>query len=199
MSNTDERVDAYIANSAEFARPLLLELRARVHAALPQATETIKWSMPFFELDGRPLCNMAAFKQHVSFGFWNHAQVFAGAPREGMGSYGKMEAVGDLPAKKDMLADLKHAAALIASGAAKPRVPKKAAPKPGLETPADLLAALKKSKPARATFEAFSPSCRREYVEWIVEAKREETRARRIAEAVQLMAEGKKRYWKYGK
>lgn len=193
----DPRIDAYIAKSAEFARPILIHLRELVHEACPQAVETIKWSMPFFEYAGAPLCNMAAFKQHVSFGFWKHALVVGeGVEREGMGSYGKMASIEDLPPKKTLLAHFKKAMALNEQGVKSPTA-RKTAPKPPPEAPADLLGALKKNKAAQATFDAFPPSCKREYVEWIIEAKREETRAKRLAQAVEWMAEGKRRNWKY--
>ncbi|GAB2501553.1 hypothetical protein GCM10027084_14770 [Pseudoxanthomonas sangjuensis] len=193
----DPRIDAYIAKSAEFARPILAHLRALVHEACPQAVETIKWGMPFFVYAGAPLCNMAAFKQHVAFGFWKHALVVgAGSEREGMGSYGKMASLGDLPPEKTLLAHFKKAMALNEQGVKSPAA-RKAAPKPPPQAPADLLAALKKNGAAQATFDAFPPSCKREYVEWITEAKREETRARRLAQAVEWMAEGKRRNWKY--
>lgn len=193
----DARIDAYIDKSAEFARPILRELRERVHAACPQATESIKWGMPFFELDGKPLCNMAAFKQHVSFGFWQHARIFGGAERDGMGSYGRIGSLQDLPAKKTMFADFRKAIAARSDAAEKPAPRKPAAPKPALEAPPEFVAALQRNAAAQAAFDAFPPGARREYVEWIVEAKRADTREKRIAQAVEWIAEGKRRNWKY--
>ena len=192
----DPRIDAYIERAAPFAQPILAHVRALVHEACPDVEETIKWGMPTFVHTGGILCGMAAFKQHASFGFWKHALVVGeGEPRDGMGSYGKLASLKDLPPKKTLLAHVRKAMTLNEDGV-KPRS-RKAAPKPPPETPADLAAALGKNRAAKATFDAFPPSCKRDYVEWIVEAKREETRAKRLVQAVEWMAEGKRRNWKY--
>ena len=194
---TDPRIDAYIAAQADFARPILERVRALVHEACPDVEETMKWSMPTFVYGGGILCGMAAFKQHASFGYWKHALVVGeGAPRDGMGSYGKMTSVKDLPPKKTLLAHIKRAMQLNVDKVKAPDT-RKAAPKPPPQAPADLVAALKKNAKARKTFEAFPPGQQREYIAWIEEAKREETRAKRLAQAVEWMAEGKVRNWKY--
>ena len=194
---TDPRIDTYIAKQPDFARPILAHVRAVVHEACPDVEETMKWSMPTFVYGGGILCGMAAFKQHASFGYWKHALVVGeGEPRDGMGSYGKLTSVKDLPPKKTLLAHIKRAMQLNLDNVKSP-AQRKAAPKPPPEAPADLVAALKKNATARKTFEAFPPSAQRDYVEWIVEAKREETRAKRLAQAVEWMAEGKRRNWKY--
>lgn len=195
MPSHDPRVDAYIAKAADFARPILEEIRARVHAACPKVEETIKWGMPSFVHAGGILCGMAAFKRHVSFGYWKHALVMGDVERDGMGSYGKMATPADLPPKATMRSDLKKAMQLNEDGVKPER--SKPSSKPAPEVPGDLAAALKKDKAAKAAFDAFPPGCRREYIEWIVEAKREETRAKRLAQAVEWMAEGKRRNWKY--
>lgn len=193
----DPRIDAYIERAAPFAQPILTQVRELVHEACPQVEETIKWGMPTFVHAGGILCGMAAFKQHASFGFWKHALVVGeGEPRDGMGSYGKMTSLQDLPPKKTLLAHVRKAMKLNEDGVKSPAA-RKAAPKPPPEAPDDLLSALKKNKAAKATFDAFPPSCKREYIEWIVEAKREETRAKRLTQAVEWMAEGKRRNWKY--
>ena len=198
MPSLDPRIDAYIAKSADFAQPILQRLRRLVHEACPQVEENIKWGAPSFSHAGGILCGMAAFKQHVSFGFWKHALVMGGdAERDGMGSFGKMTALSDVPAKKAMIVLIRKAMLLNEQGVKTPSARKTTGPRPQLETPDDLLAALKKNRRAKATFDAFSPSARREYVEWVVEAKREETRQRRIVQAVDWMAEGKQRHWKY--
>ena len=196
MPSQDPRIDAYIAASAEFARPILEEIRKRVHAACPQVEETIKWGMPNFVHAGGILCGMAAFKQHASFGYWKHALVMGEAERDGMGSYGRLASMRDLPPRTRMQADLKKAMRLNEDGVKPER--RKPASKPAPEIPGDLAAALDKDKAAKATFDGFPPSCKREYIDWIVEAKREETRAKRLAQAVEWMAEGKRRNWKYG-
>jgi uncharacterized protein YdeI (YjbR/CyaY-like superfamily) len=192
----DPRIDAYIERAAPFARPILAQVRQWVHDACPGVEETIKWGMPTFVHAGGILCGMAAFKQHASFGFWKHALVVGeGEPRDGMGSYGKMTSVEELPPRKTVLAHVRKAMQLNEDGVKSPA--RRAAPKPPPETPADLAAALKQNPAAQATFDAFPPGCRREYIDWIVEAKREETRAKRLAQAIAWMAEGKRRNWKY--
>lgn len=192
----DPRIDAYIERAAPFARPILVHVRELVHEACPQVEETIKWGMPTFVHAGGILCGMAAFKQHASFGFWKHALVVGDAqPQTGMGSYGKLASLDDLPPKKALLAHLRKAMQLNEDGVKSPA--RKAAPKPPPDTPEALAVALKANKAAKATFDAFSPSCKREYIEWIVEAKREETRAKRVAQAVEWMAGGKRRNWKH--
>ena len=193
----DPRIDAYIEGAAPFAQPILSHVRDLVHEACPQVEETVKWGMPTFVHAGGILCGMAAFKQHASFGFWKHALVVGeGEPRDGMGSYGKMTSLDDLPTKKILLAHIRKAMKLNEDGVKMPAA-RKAASKLPPEMPEDLVAALNKDKAAKATFDAFPPSCRREYIEWIVEAKREETRAKRLAQTVEWLAEGKRRNWKY--
>jgi uncharacterized protein YdeI (YjbR/CyaY-like superfamily) len=202
MGQRDPRVDAYIAKSAAFAQPILLRVRELVHEACPQVEETIKWGMPSFVHAGGILAGMAAFKQHASFGYWKHALVVGeGVERAGMGSYGKMTRVSDLPPKKQMIADIRRAMALNEQGVKTPVARKLATPKPPPEMPAEFASALAMRKHARAkaTFEAFAPSHRREYIEWIGEAKQDETRKRRLAQALEWLAEGKQRNWKYAK
>lgn len=197
MGTRDKRVDAYIARSADFARPILEHVRDIVHEGCPEVEETIKWGFPNFQYKGM-LCNMAAFKEHCTFGFWKASLVLDAADRrsdEAMGQLGRIARISDLPARKKLVAYVKKAKELNDAGV---KVAKRAAKsKPALEPPADLLAALKKNKKALATFEKFSPSHKREYIEWIVEAKTDETRQRRLAQAVEWMAEGKPRNWKY--
>lgn len=201
MSTRDPRIDAYIAKSAAFARPILSRLRDIVHEACPEVEETLKWGAPSFMHAGGILCFMAAFKQHASFGFWKHALVLGeDVPRDGMGSLGKLARLDDLPSKQQLVAWIREAASLNEQGAKTPAVRKKTGkPKPPPEMPPQLAVALamRKHARARAVFEGFPPSHRREYIEWIADAKREETRARRLAQALEWMAEGKSRNWKY--
>jgi uncharacterized protein YdeI (YjbR/CyaY-like superfamily) len=199
MANTDPRIDAYIARSAEFARPLLAHLRAVVHAACPDVEETLKWGMPSFTYRGRILCNMAAFKQHASFGFWQGARIVEAAgerSEEAMGQFGRITRLADLPGQRELAGYITQAMALIDGGSRRPAT-KAAAPKPPLAVPADLAAALKGDAKARATFDGFAPGYRRDYIEWITEAKREETRQRRLEQTIEWLAEGKTRNWKY--
>lgn len=195
--SADPRIDAYIARQADFARPILEHLRAAVHAACPEAEESIKWGMPHFLYKKQMLAGMAAFKAHATFGFWRAKEVLGetGAEREAMGQFGRLASVADLPPEPVLHGLIRKAMALTDSGERKARP--KAAPKPAPETPTDLGSALASNPAARATFDGFPPSCRREYVEWVVEAKRPETRSKRIAQAVEWMAEGKRRNWKY--
>jgi uncharacterized protein YdeI (YjbR/CyaY-like superfamily) len=197
--STDPRIDAYIARQADFAQPILEHLRAAVHAACPEAEETLKWSMPHFLYKGQMLVGMAAFKAHATFGFWRGKEVVGetGAEREAMGQFGRLASTADLPGDDVLHALIRKAMALTDAGARPRRAPKAA--KPELETPSDLESALAQNPAARTVFDSFPPSGRREYVEWVVEAKRPETRANRIAQAIEWLAEGKRRHWKYEK
>jgi len=197
MGKRDPRVDAYIAKSADFAKPILVHIRAVVHAACPEVDENIKWSAPAFMYKGM-LCGMAAFKQHATFGFWKHPLV-TGSPREtGSMGFARLTTVADLPPKQQLAAYVKKAMALNDAGVKIERKPTARARKP-VTVPTELSAALAKNKKARGTFEVFSPSHKREYVDWITDAKSEETRARRLQTAIEWMAEGKPRNWKYMK
>jgi uncharacterized protein YdeI (YjbR/CyaY-like superfamily) len=199
---TDPRVDAYIAKSAPFAQPILKHLRALVHRGCPDATETIKWSMPFFEYSGTLLCSMAAFKAHCAFGFW-HQGMQPVLKQDGidgesaMGGFGRIASIGDLPHEKRMLRYIQEAAKLNASGAPARSRPASDKPKKTVRVPADLESALEKNQAAAETFAKFSPSHRREYIEWITEAKRDETRQKRLATTLEWLAQGRSRNWKY--
>ena len=200
------KIDAYVAKAAPFAQPILAHLRALAHKACPDVEEDVKWGRPFFVHGGTILCNISAFKAHCSFGFWG--PEIGRVLREdgvlqagGMGSLGKIASLNDLPPDKKLLGYIRQAAALIDAGLGDNRVVVARrvvkAPKEAVETPAEFTVALKKNKAANKVFDAFSPSCKHEYVEWIAEAKRPETRDRRIAQAVEWIAEGKQRNWKY--
>lgn len=193
------KVDAYLAErTAPFALPILTEIRARVHAALPGIEEGIKWGMPAFLYKGKTLCMMAAFKAHAILDFPHGSQVTGGTGAEGtaMGEFGRMTSVDDLPKVPEFAHLLARAAALIDAGV-KSRSAPKPKPKPVPNAPADFAAALSGTEGASAHYDAFSAACKREYVEWIEEAKRPETRTKRIAQAVAWIAEGKTRNWKY--
>jgi hypothetical protein len=195
----DARVDAYIARSAPFARPILRRLRAAVHRACPAAVETIKWGFPNFEHRG-PMCHMAAFKAHCAFGF--HKPSLIAAPsgvlqrgkRDAMGHLGRIAKVGELPSAAALAALIRQAAALNEQGVKEPRIRARRA---AIAPPRDFLAPLRASAGASATWKALPPSCRREYLEWIVEAKRSETRARRIATAIEWLGAGRRMNWRY--
>ena len=198
MPSEDPRVDAYIKKAAPFARPILTHLRKVVHRACPEVTETIKWSVPSFEYKG-PFCGIAAFKQHATFGFWKHtllaSQGLLEAERTAMGSFGRITSIDDLPDEKTLTRLIKAAAALNDQGVKEPRM--KRAPKAPIKMPPVFKAALAKNRKATAAFDAFSPSHRREYLEWITEARTDATRDRRIATAIEWIAEGKGRNWQY--
>jgi uncharacterized protein YdeI (YjbR/CyaY-like superfamily) len=205
-SSLNPKHDAYIAAAAPFAQPILTHLRALVHKACPGVVEEIKWGRPFFVYHDVILCNMSAFKAHCSFGFWG-AEIGKVLRADGvledgaMGSLGRITTVKDLPPDTQLLGYLRQAAAFIDAGhgetfvAAGRRVVKTA--KPALEPPPEFTAALHKNKAALATYAAFSPSCKREYTEWIASAKLPATRDRRIEQAIAQLAEGKQRHWKY--
>ena len=191
----DPRVDDYIAKRQPFAQPILTHLRELVHKHAPDAEETLKWGVPHFVLNGQNLAGMAAFKDHATFGFWRDEEV-TGSPRDNgaMGSMGRLSSLADLPSDEAMADYIRKAAALCAGDK-----PKRAAPKPkaALDLPDDLGAALKANPAAQGHWDAFSPGKRRDYIEWVIEAKREETRIKRIETIVAQVAEGKDRNWKY--
>jgi uncharacterized protein YdeI (YjbR/CyaY-like superfamily) len=197
-AHRDARIDAYIEKSAEFARPILSHLRDVVHEACPEVHETMKWSMPFFEHHGL-LAMMAAFKQHCGFGLWKGGMVLEKGSRssDAMGQFGRITSIRDLPAKHVLLGYIREAARLNEEGVNRP-APK---PKPKsdrvLHIPDYLTAALRKNKQASANFEAFSYTKRKDYVDWLTEAKTEATRDKRLATAVEWIAENKGRNWKY--
>ncbi|KAA2242927.1 hypothetical protein F0L74_10400 [Chitinophaga agrisoli] len=203
MEHTDKRVDAYITKAAPFAQPILEHIRELVHKACPEATENIKWGMPFFEYKG-VICGMAAFKQHCSINFWKGAllsdphHLLEQGERTAMGQMGRITSLQDLPADRILLSYFKEAALLNEQDI-------KLAPKPAakekqdIPTPDDLQKALNKNKAAGKVFKEASYSFRKEYIMWITEAKTEATRTKRLETAVEWIAEGKGRNWKYEK
>jgi uncharacterized protein YdeI (YjbR/CyaY-like superfamily) len=197
MAKKNPRVDAYIAESADFAKPILKHFRKLVHEAAPQIEEELKWSMPAFVYKGI-VCGMAAFKNHAAIHFWKGDLMFDGdASRreQAMGDFGRLTSVEQLPANQVMIRYIKKAVELNEKGVKKPAREKNSASK--LMVPEDLQRALKKNKKARDAFDKFSYSHRKEYIEWITGAKREETRAKRVATAIEWMSEGKPQNWKY--
>lgn len=171
-------------------------MRERIHAAAPQAEETMKWSAPGFTVDGKILLMMAAFKQHAALNFWRGQELGDGQPKAGaMGQFGRLTSVEDLPSDKELDSLIREAAALAKTAPA-PRKTKHA-PKPAPQMHPEFAAALARAPSARATLDGFSPSAQREYLEWVSEAKQDSTRAKRIATAVEWLSEGKKRNWRY--
>ena len=201
MPTTDKRIDAYIEKKADFAKPILKHLRELVHKACPDAEETIKWGMPFFDYKGSVLCAMAAFKEHCSFTFWkaklmkDPEGILQVAERHAMGNFDRITSLKDLPSDKTLIAYIKEATKLNEDDIKLP--PRKKAAPTELKMPADFAAALKKNKKANTIFENFTPGKKKEYIEWITEARTEPTKMKRIETAVEWIAEGKSRNWQY--
>lgn len=201
MATKSREIDTYIAKSADFAKPILNHLRELVHKTCPDAEETMKWSFPHFDYKGEMLCSMAAFKQHCSFGFWKASlmkdkELMETAQSEvAMGHLGRITSLKDLPSDKKITAWIKKAMKLNEDGIKV--VKKKPTEKKDLVVPDYFTKAVKKNKKAWVTFEAFSPSAKKDYVGWITEAKTEETKEKRLIQAIEWMAEGKRRNWKY--
>jgi hypothetical protein len=196
MGTKDARVDAYIAKAPDYAKPILEHLRATVHEVVPDVTEEIKWQMPHFSYKGM-FCGMGALKEHTVFGFWK-AELVLAEKFKGVrlaDQFGEFKTVSDLPPKKELVAYLRKAKALNDAGTKVERKP--STPKKAIRTPAFVTAALRKNKKAATAYAAFPPSHKREYLEWLTDAKTEETRNRRLAQAIEWMAEGKQRNWKY--
>jgi uncharacterized protein YdeI (YjbR/CyaY-like superfamily) len=195
MSKKDPKVDAYIAKSKPFAQPILKHLRKVILATSPEITETTKWSAPSYEYKGL-LCGFAGFKEHAIFGFWKH-ELVVGTGRDGSGgSFGHLKTIADLPSEAKLKAMIKKAMKLNDDGVAAPHMVNRKKHKP-LPMPADLKTALSRDSKAKTHFEAFSPSAQREYIEWITGAKAAETREKRLLTAIEWIAEGKRRNWKY--
>ena len=196
----DPRIDEKIAQAAEFARPILAHFRALVHKAIPEAEEAIKWGMPHFTYKGKNIAGMAAFKAHCAVIIHGEGRQGESAKDAGgMGSYGKVASLSDLPPEAELAAKLTEAKARIdEGGTAQKRTPK---PKPAaariIDEPEDFRSALGTKSAAAEYWNGLAPSHRYEYLEWITEAKRDETRAKRIGQAVEWLAEGKRRNWKY--
>ena len=202
MAQHDQRIDAYMNRAADFAKPILNHLRQVVHQACPHVQETMKWSFPHFDYNENIMCSMAAFKQHCTFGFWlaalmqdSHKILNAGSEKTAMGHFGAIKNIADLPSDKILVAYIKEAMMLIEKGVKQPKKEKPATT--GFTVPSYFLAELKKNKQASVHFEKFSSSQKKEYVQWLEEAKTEATRGKRMTTAVEWVAEGKIRNWKY--
>jgi uncharacterized protein YdeI (YjbR/CyaY-like superfamily) len=201
MEQYDSRVDAYIDKAAPFAQPILKHLRQLAHQASPVITETIKWGFPFFDYNG-PVCHMSSFKQHTAFGFWKMRELndpgkvlHVGEPAAG--SFGKITTMSDLPADHILIDFIKQAVKLNEAENKKPVVKKATAPKAAIEMPVDFADLLAANPKAQEVYDKFSPSHKREYLEWIVDAKSDATRQKRMETAIEQIIEGKSKNWKY--
>ncbi len=201
MPTTDPFVDAYIEKSKDFAKPILNHIRALVHETCPDVVETKKWSFPHFDYKGEMMCSMAAFKEHCAFGFWKQSlmedKAFP-AEKTAMGSFGRITSLKDLPSDKTFKKLIVDAMKLNDAGI-KVAKAKPAGERKELVVPDILKAALKTNALAAETFENFPYSCKKEYIEWITEAKTEPTRDKRLATTIEWLSEGKRRNWKYEK
>jgi uncharacterized protein YdeI (YjbR/CyaY-like superfamily) len=203
MSKRIKAIDDYIAKSADFAKPILNHIRDVVHKTCPEVEEKMKWSFPHFDYKGEMMCSMAAFKQHAVMGFWKAALMKDPVLTENakaetaMGHMGRMASLKDLPSDKKLAAYIKEAMALNDKGIK--LSPKPVTEKKELVIPEYFTKALKKNKKAWETFSAFSYSHKKEYVEWVTEAKTEVTRDKRMSSAIEMLEEGKSRNWKYAK
>jgi len=193
-------IDEYIDKSASFAKPILIHLRKLVQEACPDVTEKIKWGMPFFDYKG-PLCNMAAFKQHCSFGFWKGALMKdpilhrTAESEVAMGHLGRLTSVNDLPSDEKMIAYIKEAIQLNEDGIKTLKVKK--IHTEAITIPSYFTEQLNKNTAAKKHFNNFSVAKQRAYINWIEEAKTEPTSVKRIAQSIEWIAEGKSRNWKY--
>jgi uncharacterized protein YdeI (YjbR/CyaY-like superfamily) len=204
MSKKDKRIDAYIAKSADFAQQIMNHLRSLIHKACPDVEETIKWGMPAFYYKG-PLIGIAAFKKHAALNFWKGAlmkdsDILMGKnAKSSMGNLGRIESISDLPKDSVLLAWIREAKALNDAGVKFVRAEKPKHERKEYKMPAEFKKELEKNKKAKSVFEVFAPSHKREYLEWICEAKTDETRSKRMATAIEWLSEGKSRHWKYQK
>jgi uncharacterized protein YdeI (YjbR/CyaY-like superfamily) len=192
----DPRIDAYIEKAAPFAQPILDHVRQRVHAAAPEAEETMKWSTPTFTIDGKILLGMAAFKAHAALNFWRGQELRGGdANADAMGQFGRLTSLDDLPSDAELDALIREGAVLARAAPAPRKL--KHEPKPPAEVHPEFAAALADNPKAKEVLENFPPSARREYLDWIAEAKQDKTRSKRIADAIEWLNDGKRRHWKY--
>ncbi len=204
MKNTDPRIDIYISNAQEFAKPVLTHLRKIVHTACPDCQETMKWSFPHFEYKGEILCSMASFKKHCAFGFWkeklmvNSKDLLTDKGKTAMGDFGKITSVKDLPSGKILTQCIREAMKLNEEGIKMTKTVKRLDPK-DIIVPPDFQRALNKNPKAKNAFNEFSPSHKKEYIEYITEAKRDETKQKRIAQSIEKLIEGKSHNSKYNK
>ena len=197
--NKKPTFDEYINNSEEFARPILIYLRELIHRTCPAITEEIKWNFPCFVYKGSNHVYMAGFKKHATYGFWLAKEmsdsdgVFVFGEKTGMGNFGKLTTIEDLPNKEVLRNYLLEAMDLIDRGVKIHSAKKEIKIKENRA----LLQALETNSSSKIHFQEFPPSQQKDYHEWINEAKTDSTSAKRIAQAIEWISEGKPRNWKY--
>lgn len=204
MNNKDKRIDDYIEKAQDFAKPILNKLRELIHKASPETEEKIKWGFPHFDYKNEMMCHMAAFKNHCALGFWKAAimsdpdKILVVSKKDAMGNFGQIKSLSDLPSDKILIKYIKEAIRLNDEGIKLPSIAK-SSEKKEVEVPDYFEKILNKNKTAKKTFYEFSYSHKKEYIQWITEAKTEETRLKRMGTAIEWLNEGKKRNWKYEK
>jgi uncharacterized protein YdeI (YjbR/CyaY-like superfamily) len=192
----DPRIDAYIAKAQPFARPILEKVRERIRSVLPGAEEAIKWSMPAYTIGGKILLITAAFKAHTALNFWRGQELGGSAANaDAMGQFGKIRSLEELPADEELDRLIRQAAEIAKSAPAARKT--KHAPKPEPQMHPAFAAALARAPDAKRVLDGFPPSAQRDYLEWIGDAKQDATRDKRIATAIEWLAEGKRRHWQY--
>jgi len=197
----DQRIDQYISNAAPFAQPILIHLRKLIHEACPEVEETMKWSFPHFDYKG-VMISMAAFKAHCTLNLWKGALI-PGIPNvdpgnTAMGNFGRITSIKDLPSESKLLEIFREAKRLNDENIRLPSKGKGSVAKE-LIVPDYLLEAIRANSAANSTWEKFSYSHKKDYVDWITGAKTEATRLKRLATSIEWISEGKNQMWKYNK
>jgi hypothetical protein len=188
-----EQINQYMAELPEWQRRMLVRLRQLIHEAAPEVEEAWRWDKPHFDNAGI-MVGLCAFKEHVAVWFHKGAllkdtkklfEATARTEEKGMRAYKLHE--GDKINEAAFLDLVKQAVAVNDKGTklreAKPT-------KKALVVPEDLEQVLRKDPTAWANWEAFPVGHRRAYVEWVTDARQEETRKRRIAQSLEKIREG---------
>src|SRR5438270_1264994 len=186
MRRVARDVNDSLANAPEGTRPILVRLRRIFRQASPKLEEAIKWGVPCYLFKG-PVGGFAAYKQHVSWGLWKSRALNDPEGLLGRGvsvMAGKITKVSEIPPAAKIIALIEQVIALNEAGIKSPKPPEP-------ELPADFAAAMKKAGKAARHYAAFTPARKWQYVNWVTQAKRAETRAKRIEIAVERIGEGK--------
>ena len=201
MGNRNKLIDEYIEKAAPFAKPILSHIRELIHEAWPEIEETIKWKVPVYEYKGI-VCATGAFKTHCAFNFFKAKlmkdpyHVFSEQFSDAAGQFGKLLTVSDLPSDSILREYIQEAAKLNTD---KIKGPAKKKEDADHLIPNDLSIALKNNPIAQKQFETMSLGYKKEYIDWLLDAKMDATRQKRLETAIEWIAEGKPRNWKYMK